>query len=107
MFGLFKKKEMDLSSAKAFWDWYVENDGKLIEKLQAREADIVGLIDAHLSPVFPYYKDIEFELGGYIDGKYEFYLFHCGNKNLKRDAETLKNMMPSELSDHIAFKIEK
>ncbi len=107
MFDFFKKKEMDLSAAKSFWDWYVENEGVLIEKLKARDVDIVNLIDARLSPVFPYFKDIEFQLGGYIDGKYEFLFFHCGNKNLKRDAETLKSMMPAALANHIAFKIEK
>ncbi len=107
MFGFFKKKEMDLNSAKIFWDWYVKNESILIEKLLACDMDIVSLIDSHLSPVFPYCKDIEFELGGYVDGKYEFLFFHCGNKNLKRDAATLKNMMPKELSDHISFRIEK
>ena len=107
MFGLFKKKEMNVDAAKAFWDWYVQNDSLLIDKLQARSMDIVDLIDSHLSPVFPYFKSIEFQLGGLIEGKYELLFFHCGNKNLKRDAETLKNMMPAELSDHIDFKIEK
>ncbi len=107
MFDFFKKKEMDLNNAKIFWDWYVNNDSILIQKLQAHDIDIVNMIDSHLSPVFPYRKDIEFELGGYKDGKYEFLFFHCGNKNLERDAETLKNMMPAELSDHITFRIEK
>lgn len=69
--------------------------------------DIVDLIDSHLGPIFPYRKNLEFQLGGLIDGKYEFLFFHCGNKNLKRDAEVLKNMMPTELFDHIDFKIEK
>lgn len=107
MFGFFKKKGMDVSAAKSFWDWYVENDSLIIDKLSARSIDIVNMIDSKLSPVFPYFKDIEFQLGGLIDGKYEFLFFHCGNKNLKRDADTLKNMMPAELSDHIDFKIEK
>ncbi len=107
MFELFKKKEMDVSAAKSFWDWYVNHEDVLIEKLQARDMGIVDLIDSHLSPVFPYCKSIEFQLGGYIDGKYEFLFFHCGNKNLKRDGETLKSMMPAALSDHIDFKVEK
>lgn len=107
MFDFFKKKEMNVSAAESFWAWYVENDSLLIDKLQMRSMDIVDLIDSHLSPIFPYRKDIEFQLGGLIDGKYEFIFFHCGNKNLKREAETLKNMMPEELSNHIDFKIEK
>lgn len=107
MFGLFKKKEMNVSAAESFWNWYVENDTMLIEKLKSRSLDIVDLIDSRLSPVFPYFKNIEFQLGGYVDGKYEFLFFHCGNKNLERDANTLKSMMPAELSDHIDFKIEK
>lgn len=107
MFDLFKKKEMNVSAAESFWAWYVENDSLLLNKLQAQSMDIVDLIDSHLSPIFPYRKSMEFQLGGLIDGKYEFLLFHCGNKNLQRDAETLKKMMPAVLSDHIDFKIEK
>lgn len=107
MFGFFKKKEMNVTAAEAFWTWYKENDSYIIEKLKPADAGIVDLIDSHLSPVFPYFKSVEFQLGGLIDGKYEFIFFHCGNKNLKRDAETLKNMMPTELSDHIEFRIEK
>ena len=107
MFGFFKKKEMDIDAAKSFWNWYVENDSLLIDKLKSHSMDIVDLIDSHLSLVFPYFKSIEFQLGGLIDGKYEFLFFHCGNKYLQRDAVTLKNMMPATLSNHIDFKIEK
>ena len=107
MFGFFKKKEMDVAAAESFWTWYAENDSVLMDKLKAQSMDIVDLIDSHLSPIFPYRKNLEFQLGGLIDGKYEFLFFHCGNKNLKRDAEVLKNMMPTELADHIDFKIEK
>ena len=107
MFDFFKKKEMNLSAAKAFWDWYAKNDGLLIDKLQAHSLDIIDLIDTHLSPVFPYCKNVEFQLGGYMDGKYEFLFFHCGNKNLERDGNSLKAMMPAELADHINFIIEK
>ena len=77
MFGFFKKKEMDIDAAKSFWDWYVKNDSLLIDKLKSHSMDIVDLIDSHLSLVFPYFKNIEFQLGGLIDGKYEFLFFHC------------------------------
>ena len=111
MFEFFKKKEMNVSAAKSFWDWYVENDRLIIDKLlQSRDYDLlllVDIIDNHLSPVFPYFKNIQFELGGYVDGKYEFRFFYCGNKFLERDSERLKDMMPLELSNHIAFIIEK
>lgn len=107
MFGIFKKKEMNISAAKSFWDWYLQHDALLTNKMKSPTIDIIYLIDSQLSPVFPYFKDMQFEVGGYKDGKYEFILFHCGNKNLARDAETLKNMMPNELSDHIIFKIEE
>ncbi|MCM1368513.1 MAG: hypothetical protein NC184_06880 [Roseburia sp.] len=107
MFGFFKKKEMDIAAAEAFWSWYVENDGKLIDMLQARDMGIVNLVDSHISPVFPYRKNFEFQMGGLVDGKYELMLFHCGNKYLERDLETLKSMMPAELSDHITLVIEK
>lgn len=103
----FKKKEVDLAAAKSFWDWYAQNEGMLVEKLMAKDMELVYLIDSHLSPVFPYCKSLEFELGGYIEGHYEFLFYHCGNKNLKRDGLILKNMMPPELSDHILFDIKK
>lgn len=92
---------------KAFWDWYVENDSMLSEMMKKPTVQLISLIDKWLSPVFPYFKDVQFLLGGYKEGKYEFILNHCGNKYLIRDAEILKSMMPVELSDHIDFLIEE
>ncbi|MCM1297187.1 MAG: hypothetical protein NC311_16725 [Muribaculaceae bacterium] len=110
MFGLFAKKEMNTEAATAFWKWYVENEQSITEKLKVGDFSIIGMIDGHLGAVFPYCKNLEFQLGGLGlngEGTYEFLLFHCGNKNLMRDMAAFKSMMPAELAAHINLVIEK
>ena len=57
--------------------------------------------------MFPYFKkELEFQLG-YNQEKGEFYFFHFGNKNLMKDADTLAQMMPKNISEHWTFIAEK
>ncbi len=103
----FAKKEMDKLAAKNFWLWFSENEEWLIKEIGAHHADFIWNVDAELKPIFPYCKkELEFQFG-FGDGKGEFFFFYMGDKNLKRDAETLKKMMPPSLSDRWNFLIEK
>ena len=107
MFGLFSKKEMDAAAAKAFWNWYVTQENWIIDNIKTNGMEVVFAIDAQIKPVFPYFKkELEFQLG-FNDGKGEFFFFHLGNRNLLRDGETLKNMMPASLAERWTFIIEK
>ena len=107
MFGLFAKKEMDLNAAKAFWKWFAEKEDWITGNIKTNGMAIIWAIDEQLKPVFPYFKkELEFQLG-FNDGQGEFFFFHFGNKNLMRDAETLKSMMPAELAERWMFIMDK
>ena len=107
MLGLFTKKEIDRAAAKAFWDWYTEKESWIIDNIKTHGMEVVFAIDVQIKPVFPYFKkELEFQLG-FNEGKGEFFFFHLGNKNLIRDAEILKSMMPANLAERWTFIIEK
>lgn len=107
MFGFGKKKEMDMVSAKKFWDWFSENEGWIVANINTNGMDVVWAVDEQIKPVFPYCKrELEFQLG-FNDGKGEFFFFHFGNKDLMRDAEKLKNMMPKDLAERWEFVAER
>ena len=107
MFGLFNKKEMDINAAKKFWEWFADNEEWIISNLKTNAMDVVWAIDEQIKPIFPYWKkELEFELG-FNDGKGEFFFFHFGNKNLMKDSEVLKKMMPKKLSEQWVFNLEK
>ncbi len=107
MFGFFAKKELDPSAAQKFWNWFAEREAWIIENLKTNGMDVVWAIDGQIKPVFPYFKkELEFQLG-YNDGKGEFFFFHMGNRNLIRDAEILKSMMPASLAEHWTFLSER
>ena len=105
--GLFTKKEMDRAAAEAFWQWFVQDEDRIIEALGRYDMDIVREIDGHLAPVFPYYKEeLEFQLG-FSEGSGEFILFHLGHKSLQRDGEHFCAMLPEELSERWTFTLEE
>ena len=107
MFGFLRKKEMNLSAAKAFWDWFAENENWIIENIHTNGMDVVWAIDAQIKPVFPYFKkELEFQLG-FNEGKGEFFFFHFGDKNLVHDSEILKDLMPSSLAGRWTFLAER
>ena len=107
MFGLFAKKEMDIAAAKAFWAWFAEQESWIIDNIKTNGMEVVFAIDAKIKPVFPYFKkELEFQLG-FNEGKGEFFFFHLGNRNLQRDAQVLKNMMPASLADRWTFITER
>ncbi len=107
MFHLFGKKEMDKIAAKNFWVWFVENEEWIVGNIKTNGMEVVDMVDAEMKPIFPYYKkELEFQIG-FHEGKGEFFIFYMGNKNLKRDAEILKGMMPAKLSERWTFVIEK
>ncbi len=107
MFGLFAKKEMDRSAAGQFWSWFASQETWIIENLPTHGMDVVWAIDAKIKPVFPYFeKELEFQLG-FNAGKGEFFFFHMGDRNLIRDAETLKSMMPEGLAQRWTFISER
>ena len=107
MFELFTKKQMNTAAAQAFWGWFMEKENWIIDNINTNGMDVVWAIDAQIKPVFPYFKkELEFQLG-FNDGHGEFFFFHFGNKNLVRDAETLKNMMPAVLAERWTFIAER
>lgn len=104
--GLFTVKEMDLTAAKTFWDWFKENEQWIIEKYKTDGMELVDIVDEKLKPVFPYFRrELEFQLG-YNDGVGEIFFFHLHNKNLKRDGITLGEMMPEELKNNWTYILE-
>ena len=107
MFGLFTKKEMNEAAAKAFWEWFSKKEEWIISNIKTHGMDVVWAIDAQIKPVFPYCKrELEFQLG-FNNGKGEFFFFHFGDKNLKRDAATLAGMMPADIAGRWSFIAEK
>ncbi len=103
----FTKKEMDKIAAKNFWLWFSENEDWIIKTLKGNGSDVVFAIDEELKPIFPYWKkELEFRLG-FNAGKGEFFFFYMGNKNLKRDGETLAKMMPQGLAERWTVILEK
>ena len=107
MFYLFTEKAMNMDAAKAFWQWFEEQESWIINCLANRDMDFIWAIDERLKPVFPYIKrELEFQLG-YNNGSGEFFFFHFGKKNLIRDAGTLGEIMPPSLAakwDFILYK---
>lgn len=105
--SLFAKKEMNTAAAEQFWKWFSEKESWIIETLPTKGADVVWAIDAQIKPVFPYFRrELEFQLG-YNDGVGEFFFFHLGNKNLIRDGQALKDMMPAALAERWNFILER
>lgn len=105
--SLFTKKEMNTAAAEQFWKWFAEQENWITQTIHTNGADVVWAVDAQIKPVFPYFKrELEFQLG-YNDGMGEFFFFHFGNKNLIRDGEALKAMMPSALAERWNFILER
>lgn len=107
MFGLFKKKEMDVAAAEAFWNWFAENEEWIIDNINSNGQKVVWAIDKYITPIFPYCKrELEFQLG-YNKGQGEFFFFHFGDRALVRDGKILKDMMPSQLAERWIFILDK
>ena len=107
MFNLFSKKGIDEEAAKAFWVWFAGQESWIIDCITKHDSAFIWAIDERLKPVFPYFKkELEFQLG-YNDGIGEFFFFHFGKKELIRDSETLRNMMPPEIANNWKFILEK
>lgn len=105
--GLFTKKEMDITAAESFWQWFVDNEDRIIEALARYDMDIVREIDDQLVPIFPYYKEeLEFQLG-FSEGTGEFIIFHLGCKSLQRDGERFCAMLPPALADRWTVTLEE
>lgn len=107
MFSIFLKKEINEVAAKQFWEWFKEKELWIIECINTNNHAFIWKIDEKLKPIFPYFKkELEFQLG-YNNEVGEFFFFHLGNKNLIRDAEILKQMMPVDIAKKWKFVIEK
>jgi len=105
--GLFSKKKMDSAAAEAFWQWFSEQEERIIEALGRYDMGIVREIDDHLMPVFPYYnEELEFQLG-FHQGAGEFIFFHLGDKHLSRDSAALAGIMPAALKERWLFTVEE
>ena len=103
----FGKKEMDTTAANQFWKWFSENEQWIINNINTNGIDVVWAVDAHIKPVFPYFKkELEFQLG-YNNGVGEFFFLHFGNRNLISDAQKLKELMPESLRKNWTFIAEK
>ncbi len=97
--NLFSKKEIDINAAENFWNWFADKEEWIKSNVKTNGMDVIWAIDEQIKPVFPYFKkELEFQLG-YNDGVGEFFFFHFNDKNLKRDTETFKSMIPEKLSE--------
>ena len=103
---MFFSKKMSMPAAETFWNKFSAEEDNIIEGLSQNPMSIVEFVDSMLKPVFPYFKkELEFELG-FNDGVGEFFFYHLDNKNLARDGQTLKDMMPDNLKKRWQFIIE-
>lgn len=107
MFSLFKNKNININEATSFWKWFEENEEWIIDCISKSNPEFIWKIDSLLKKVFPYFKkELEFQLGVNKEVR-EFFFYHFGNKNLMRDSETLKNMMPENIGKRWKFIIDK
>lgn len=107
MFSIFKQKNMNINETKNFWEWFEKNEEWIIDCISNNNYEFIWKIDAILKKVFPYFKkELEFQLGVNKEAK-EFFFYHFGNKNLIRDSEVLKNMMPEYIAKRWNFITEK
>lgn len=100
--------DMNLAAAEQFWQWFGENEDKIIEKLGGSgAAELVSWVDKQICPVFPYVPSdaVQFQLG-WNDGTGEFFLFHNDNEKLYADAEIFASQMPEELKKRWTMKIQ-
>ena len=97
--SIFAKKEINMIAAENFWEWFVQNNEWIKNNVNTNGMDVIWAIDEKIKPVFPYFrKELEFQLG-FNDGVGEFFFFHFNDRNLKRDAEIFKSMIPNELTE--------
>lgn len=94
--------DYDETAAGEFWRWFAREEGRIASMAAAggsQGAAIVGELDRHLTPVFPYERgdNIQFQLGC-NDGKKEFFFYHHNDPRLHRDGQRLRDAMPRELS---------
>ena len=70
--------------------------------------DIIGFIDRHYAPLFPYLpnSEIEFQFGC-NGGLNVMFLYYKDHTYLKRDIERLVSQMPPSLRDHWTVYIEE
>ena len=102
---LFDKKT-DEMSMREFWDWFIENEGWIIENVKTDREDVFSGVDQALAPVFYYLKkDLEYEFS-YNGEKWEFFFYYLNVKELNRDALKLAQMMPEDLKNRWVFIIE-
>lgn len=102
---LFDKKT-DEMSMREFWDWFIENEGWIIENVKTDREDVFSGVDQALAPVFYYLKkDLEYEIS-YNGEKWEFFFYDLNVKELNRDALKLAQMMPEDLKNRWVFIIE-
>ena len=86
-------------AAENFWEWFVQNNEWIKNNVNTNGMDVIWAIDEKIKPVFPYFrKELEFQLG-FNDGVGEFFFFHFNDRNLKRDAEIFKSIIPNELTE--------
>ena len=107
MFGSFANNALNEEAAKAFWEWFAENEEWIISCISNHDSEFVWAIDEKLKPAFPYFEgELEFQLG-YNNGVGEFFFFHFGKKDLARDGEALGKLMPPEIAKRWQLILEE
>lgn len=103
-----KKKEIDNAAVEQFWQWFTEQEQWVLDNLRTNGGEIINAIDTRLKRIFPDFKrELQFQLGGGVDNKWELYFFHLGKKYLIDGAEKLKSTMPEKLQERWTFIVEK
>ena len=99
-----------MKAAKTFWTWFEEREEWLIEQNSISGNYMhIWEIDKYLTPILPYVKrELEFMMGFDVQvGKWELVLFDFGDKNINKDYETLKSMMPKKYEEKWMITIEE
>lgn len=108
MFGLFKKKQVDLKKVEEFCEWFISMNEVIInsvensDKDQARMLRILDEVEKHLAVVYRdgYKGEIQFEYG-YANAinKWELNLFHLNNRFLIASTNAIATVLNAKLSD--------
>ena len=100
--------ESSEDTKKMFWEWFMSNEGILLEKLELKDYDTVfKIIQPKLKEVFSFMeRDLEFG----IEPQEDFYQITFADffmVSLKHGYEELIEIAPKSLAEHWGFDIAR
>ncbi len=106
MFSFLTKKRMNKDAAKAFWEWFEEEEAWIIDCISKNDSSVIWAVDEKLKLAFPYFRDeLEFQLG-FNGGCGEFFFFHDYKRELILDSEKFGELMTQEIASRWNYIVE-